>query len=107
LDLIGTLSSQADPNYLRNGLVSGTAGLILIGCSVGLMFAATSRQELKTPQEVTLKVDLSGKTDFTQFTCKNCNGALKPGNVKTVGGVPMVECPFCGTTYRLTEEPVW
>jgi len=107
VNLIGTLSPNANPIYLRNALGFGAAGLVLLGCSVGLMLAATSRRELKTSQEVTLKIDLPGKTEFSQFTCRNCGGALKPENIKATGGISMVECPFCGTTYQLTEEPVW
>ncbi len=38
LDLIGSVSPKADPNWLRNGLVSTALGVILIGCSMGLMF---------------------------------------------------------------------
>jgi len=26
---------------------------------------------------------------------------------KMVAGAPVVTCPYCGTTYQLTEEPKW
>ena len=58
-------------------------------------------------QQVTMNVDLPGNTEVTAMTCRNCGGALKPENVKMVAGAPMVECPYCGTTYQLTEEPKW
>ena len=28
-------------------------------------------------------------------------------DIKLVAGAPVVTCPFCGTTYQLTEEPKW
>jgi len=41
------------------------------------------------------------------MNCKNCGGALKADNVKMLAGAPTVACPYCGTTYQLTEEPKW
>jgi uncharacterized Zn-finger protein len=28
-------------------------------------------------------------------------------NIKMVAGAPVVTCPYCNTTYQLTEEPKW
>jgi uncharacterized Zn-finger protein len=39
--------------------------------------------------------------------CRSCGGALKPENITMVAGAPVVTCPYCGTTYQLTEEPKW
>jgi len=64
-------------------------------------------QKTEVIQQVTMKVDLPGDTKISQVTCRNCGGTLKPENIKMVAGAPMVECPFCGTTYQLTEEPKW
>jgi uncharacterized Zn finger protein len=50
---------------------------------------------------------LPGVTKISQVNCRNCGGTLKPDNIRMVAGAPMVECPFCGTTYQLTEEPKW
>jgi len=49
----------------------------------------------------------AGDTKISQITCRSCGGALKPENIKMVAGAPMVECPYCGTTYQMTEEPKW
>jgi hypothetical protein len=64
-------------------------------------------QKTEVIQQVTMKVDLPGETKISQVQCRNCGGTLKPENIKMVAGAPMVECPFCGTTYQLTEEPKW
>jgi hypothetical protein len=80
--------------------------IALIG-GIVLSILAINKTKQDTAQNVTLKVDLPGETKMSQVTCKNCGGALKPENIKMVAGAPMVECPFCGTTYQLTEEPKW
>jgi uncharacterized Zn-finger protein len=28
-------------------------------------------------------------------------------NIQMVAGAPVVNCPYCHTTYQLTEEPKW
>jgi uncharacterized Zn-finger protein len=28
-------------------------------------------------------------------------------NIQMVAGAPVVNCPYCKTTYQLTEEPKW
>jgi hypothetical protein len=61
----------------------------------------------KAAQNVTLKIDLSGDVNLDTLKCQNCGGTLAPENVKMVAGAPVVTCPYCGTTYQLTEEPKW
>jgi hypothetical protein len=89
----------------------GTAGVgigavALVG-GIVLIVLAVNKTKQETAQNVTLKVDLPGETKMSQVTCRSCGGALKPENIKMVAGAPMVECPYCGTTYQLTEEPKW
>jgi uncharacterized Zn finger protein len=52
-------------------------------------------------------VDLPASTKIEEMKCRNCGGNLKAENIKMIAGAPTVECPFCGTTYQLTEEPKW
>ena len=89
----------------------GTAGVgigavALVG-GIVLIVLAVNKTKQETAQNVTLKVDLPGETKISQVTCRQCGGALKPENIKMVAGAPMVECPYCGTTYQMTEEPKW
>jgi RNase P subunit RPR2 len=72
-----------------------------------MIVAAQRGTKTEVTQQVTMKVDLPGETEMSQMNCRNCGGALKPENVKMVAGAPVVECPYCGTTYQLTEEPKW
>jgi uncharacterized Zn-finger protein len=39
--------------------------------------------------------------------CKSCGGTLTANDIKMVAGAPMVTCPYCHTSYQLTEEPKW
>ena len=89
----------------------GSAGMLigaiaLVG-GIVLIVLAVRKTKQDTAQNVTYKVDLPANTKAEQLTCKNCGGVLKPENIKMVMGAPMVECPYCGTTYQLTEEPKW
>lgn len=86
------------------GLLIGT--IALIG-GIALIVLAIRKTKQDTAQNVTYKIDLPADTKVEQMTCRNCGGALKPENIKMVMGAPMVECPYCGTSYQLTEEPKW
>jgi uncharacterized Zn finger protein len=56
---------------------------------------------------VNLKVDLPGEVGMDTIKCKSCGAPLSSEDIKMVAGAPVVECPNCGTTYQLTEEPKW
>ena len=99
-----------------SGGAQGVTGIGIAGVGIGavalvggivLIVLAVNKTKQETAQNVTLKVDLPGETKISQVTCRQCGGALKPENIKMVAGAPMVECPYCGTTYQLTEEPKW
>lgn len=82
-------------------------GAILIAIAFGLIWFASRQAKAAGPENVTYKVDLSGDVALDTLKCKQCGGTLTPENVKMVAGAPVVTCPFCGTTYQLTEEPKW
>jgi hypothetical protein len=107
--ILGSTSQRAGvgPNQLTYGLGFGCMGTLFLAGGAGLIYASIRGTKTEVIQQVTMKVDMPGETKVEQMTCKNCGGALKPENVKMVMGAPMVECPFCGTTYKLTEEPKW
>ncbi len=107
LSVIGSTSANGGSNWLSFGLAFSCVGVLFLGGGAGLVYAGARAGKTEVVQQVTMKVDLPGDTKISQVTCKNCGGALKPENIKMVAGAPMVECPFCGTTYQMTEEPKW
>jgi RNase P subunit RPR2 len=85
--------------------VCGGGLSVLFG--LGLIWFASRRLKVEGATNVTLKVDLPAQTKIESMNCKNCGGMLKADNIKMLAGAPTVECPYCGTTYQLTEEPKW
>jgi hypothetical protein len=80
--------------------------LVLIG--LGIIVAVRLR-EPKPKQEITIhqQVDLTGEVDAEALKCRNCGSQLDKSSIGVVEGAIMVTCPYCGTTYQLTEEPKW
>jgi hypothetical protein len=80
-------------------------GIILVVIGFGLIIVASRKKPGE--QEVKLEIDISGDVNLDALSCKSCGGQLKPEHISMVAGAPVVSCPFCGTSYQLTEEPKW
>jgi hypothetical protein len=78
LNVIGSTSAQGSASWLTFGLGFGAAGVLFLGAGAGLIYAAQRGSKTEVIQQVTM-----------------------------IAGAPTVECPYCGTTYQLTEEPKW
>jgi hypothetical protein len=81
-------------------------GIIMVGIGFGLIFIA-GRKKPGEKEEVKLQIDLSGDVNLDTLSCRSCGGQLSADNISMVAGAPVVSCPFCGTSYQLTEEPKW
>ncbi len=95
----GAFGSEGQPAWLIVGGISVVIGFGLI------WFLGKSK--LGEKEEVTVKIDLSGDVNLDTLTCQSCGGQLSPEHISMVAGAPVVSCPFCGTSYQLTEEPKW
>ncbi|MCE1254570.1 MAG: hypothetical protein LWX83_13600 [Anaerolineae bacterium] len=93
-------SPTGTPAWLWVGLIS-----VLIG--FGLIFFASRRKPAETPINITYKVDLPGNVNMEAMKCQSCGGVISAENVTVVNGAPMVNCPYCHTTYQLSEDPKW
>jgi hypothetical protein len=83
-------------------------GIILAVVGFGLIILATRiKTEPDQPDIVNVNVELPGNVSMDTIKCKSCGGTLAPKDVKLVAGAPVVTCPYCHTTYQLTEEPKW
>ena len=85
-------------------LIGGVSVLIGLGIIV-----AVRLREPKPEQQITIhqQVDLTGEVDAEALKCRNCGSQLDKSAIGVVEGAIMVTCPYCGTTYQLTEEPKW
>jgi hypothetical protein len=84
-------------------------GVISVGIGLGLVWLG-SRQKASAQGETTnvnLKIDLPANVNLDTMKCKSCGGSLTMDNIKMVAGAPVVSCPYCNSTYQLTEEPKW
>jgi len=82
-------------------------GLITVGIGFGLIWLGLRSTPQTVSQNVTLKVELPGKVGLDSLKCQSCGGALTMDNVKLINNAPVVSCPYCKSTYQLTEDPKW
>lgn len=98
----GAFDPTAPDGWILVGIISVGVGLILIWLAQRQKAASSSQSP-----NVTLNIDLPANISVDQMKCKSCGGALTMDNIKMVAGAPVVTCPYCHTTYQLTEEPKW
>lgn len=89
------------------GLVFVIIGLLFIVGGAYMIYQAGRGKMGAITENVTLKVDLPANVNMDSLKCKSCGGSLTMDNIQMVAGAPVVHCPYCGTTYQLTEEPKW
>lgn len=108
LNLVGSFDPvNGDPSWRLLGIGLMCVGLILTGGGIALIVSAVRKARQEHPQQVTVQIDLPGETKIEAMKCRSCGGTLTADNIKLVNGAPMVNCPYCGTVYQLTEEPKW
>ncbi len=82
-------------------------GLISVAIGFGIIFFVSRKAKAAETQNITYKVDLPANVSMDSLKCRSCGGTLGPENIQMVAGAPVVTCPYCHTTYQLTEEPKW
>jgi hypothetical protein len=100
LFVYGAFSPEGSAGWIPIGLISLGAGFVLI-------WLAGRRTKGTEPQEIVQRIELSVDVSLEKMTCRNCGGALSSENIKVLAGAAVVNCPFCGTSYHLEEEPKW
>lgn len=100
-------AGSGDPT-IKNPSGSFITGVVMIIIAIVLVVIGTRLKPKEQPADnVTIKIDLPGNVGMDTLKCKSCGGTLGPEDVKMVAGAPVVTCPYCHTTYQLTEEPKW
>jgi Na+/melibiose symporter-like transporter len=106
LILFGVLMMIGATDPQQGSFVWIPIGFVLIVAGFGLIWFA-GRRAKRESMELVQKIELSGDVDLERLTCRNCGGALSPKDVQLVAGAPVVSCPYCNTSYQLSEEPKW
>lgn len=99
----GAFSPDGQTGWLIIGGISALIGLGIIW----FVSRPGPAKPADVQQHTTLKVDLPADVDVERFKCQDCGAQLSMDNVKMVAGAPMVDCPYCGAAYQLSEAPKW
>jgi hypothetical protein len=86
-----------------------TIGLILVGIAFAIIWFLNRKkpQSGAKGQNVSVNIDLPGEVSLETLVCQSCGGTLTSKNIELASGAPVVVCPYCGTSYQLSEEPKW
>ena len=98
-----TFSPDGQIMWMIVGIISVAIGFVIIWF-VSRKFSASGGTD---GDNVSLNIDLPGTVNLDTMKCKSCGGVLTMDHIKMVAGAPVVSCPYCKTTYQLTEEPKW
>jgi|APFre7841882724_1041349.scaffolds.fasta_scaffold00201_19 hypothetical protein len=103
----GSFSPTGQSGWITSGLISVIIGMIMIGGGAYLISLAGRGKMGAVTENVTLNIDLPANVNMDTLKCKSCGGTLTMDNIQMVAGAPVVNCPYCQSTYQLTEEPKW
>ncbi|MCL4430488.1 MAG: hypothetical protein M1167_07020 [Chloroflexi bacterium] len=92
------LTAQAAQSRLLTGVILFIIGLAIVA---GIYYVT------RKPKTVIQRLEVSGRMAAAQIQCPNCGGSINASEIKIVSDVPYVKCPYCGTTFEVTEEPKW
>jgi hypothetical protein len=96
----GAFSPSGSVGWIPVGIIS-----VLIG--FGLIYLGSRSKAKAADTNITYKVDLPANVNLDQLKCQSCGGVLSMENITMVAGAPVVNCPYCKSSYQLTEEPKW
>lgn len=74
---------------------------------IGLTIIASTYYITRKPKTVIQRLEVSGPMAAATIKCPNCGGSINASEIKINQGVPYAKCPYCGTTFEVTEEPKW
>lgn len=109
LILFGVLYLWSIPAAGSSQIVSRLiVGVISLAIGVVIIWVVRTRGPAPV-QQITQQVDLElgGDVNVEKLKCQSCGGELSKDHVSLVQGAAMINCPYCGSTYQLTEEPKW
>lgn len=101
----GAFSPDGSTSWIGTGVFTVIIGFALfIGAGALIWYAGRAKA---SSSEISVKLDLPANVNMDTLKCKSCGGSLTLDNIKLVAGAPVVNCPYCHTTYQFTEDPKW
>lgn len=88
----------------------GGIGLLGVGTVVLALtarWAAKKRRDEAGELTIHQKIDLTGDLSLERLKCESCGAALDKKSVTVKAGAVHIDCPYCGTSYTVEEEPKW
>ncbi len=101
LFVLAAFSENGNPANILVGII-----LLVVGFVVIWLTGRKAKSD-KEQVQITQQIELSGEVNLETMSCRSCGGVLSSKNITMVAGAPVVDCPYCGTSYQLTEEPKW
>ena len=83
-------------------------GVISVGIAVVIIWVRRTRGPRPIQQVVQqVKLDMPGDISLDKLKCQSCGAELDKDSVTLAQGAAIINCPYCGSTYQITEEPKW
>jgi predicted RNA-binding Zn-ribbon protein involved in translation (DUF1610 family) len=111
LILFGVLYLWSIPAAGSSQIVSRLiVGVVSLGIGVVIIWVVRTRGPApvqQITQQVDVQLEMGADVNVEKLKCQSCGAELSKDNVSLVQGAVMIKCPYCGSTYQLTEEPKW
>jgi hypothetical protein len=111
LILFGVLYLWSIPAAGSSQIVSRLiVGVVSLAIGVVIIWVVRTRGPApvqQITQQVDLQLEMGGDVNVEKLKCQSCGAELSKDSVSLVQGAVMINCPYCGSTYQLTEEPKW
>lgn len=109
LILFGVLYLWSIPAAAPSQVVSRLiVSIISLGIGVVIIWVIRTRGPRPLQQIVQqVELDMPGDVSLDQLKCQSCGAELSKDSVTLAEGAVIISCPYCGSSYQITEEPKW
>jgi len=84
------------------------AGIVTVGIGIVIIWVVRTKGPRPIQQVVQqLDLDMPGEISVEKLKCESCGAELSKDNVTLAQGAVIISCPYCNSTYQITEEPKW
>ena len=80
---------------------------LIVAVMLFVIAVAVAYYITRKPKTVIQRLEVSGQMKAASIRCPNCGASVDANTIKIISGVPYATCPYCGTTFEITEEPKW